>query len=342
MAGAPRRAEAARCRGRARSRSASAPRDRDRRAAVADALARRGRRRRARRPGACSKRVPLQLDALIDAIVPLTLEAPVSGEVVLAAPAVDAPRRQQAVPASKGLNAETGEWEPPAAGQRYGELQAGVQLASRTGALNEIEYSEFVQTHAGVRRGDRRDDRLARHARRDGARARARRLRQPARRAARGAPARARRGLERRLHPAACARHGFVPGVVPGRLVLPVGEEGAPPVLTLTFDSQAALADEPDRAAVRDVTLRFDVPQTPEAVEPFAAWQAAARRRSPSAWTRRSSTTQGPRHAACASARSGRSSGSSTRARGARPRRRVGRGAAPVQLTAAVARASRR
>ena len=32
-----------------------------------------------------------------------------------------------------------------AAGRRYGELQAGVQLASRTGALNEIEYSEFVQ-----------------------------------------------------------------------------------------------------------------------------------------------------------------------------------------------------
>ena len=47
-------------------------------------------------------------------------------------------------------------------------------------------------------------------------------------------------------------------------------------MLTLTFDSQAALADEPDRAAVRDVTLAFDVPQTDAAVEPFKAWQAAA------------------------------------------------------------------
>jgi hypothetical protein len=31
------------------------------------------------------------------------------------------------------------------AGPRYSELQAGVQLANRSGALNEIEYSEFVQ-----------------------------------------------------------------------------------------------------------------------------------------------------------------------------------------------------
>jgi hypothetical protein len=71
-------------------------------------------------------------------------------------------------------------------------------------------------------------------------------------------------------------RHGFVPGVVPGRLVYPSTEEGAPPVLTLTYDSQAALADEPDRASVRDVTLAFDVPQTDPSVEPFKAWQAAA------------------------------------------------------------------
>ena len=61
-----------------------------------------------------------------------------------------------------------------------------------------------------------------------------------------------------------------------GRLVYPASEEGAPPVLTLTFDSQAALADEPDLAAVRDVTLAFDVPQTDPSVEPFRAWQAAA------------------------------------------------------------------
>jgi hypothetical protein len=72
------------------------------------------------------------------------------------------------------------------------------------------------------------------------------------------------------------ARHGFVPGMVPGRLVLASTEEGAPPVLTLTFDSQAALADDPNRAAVRDVTLSFDVPQTDPVADPFVAWQASA------------------------------------------------------------------
>jgi hypothetical protein len=64
--------------------------------------------------------------------------------------------------------------------------------------------------------------------------------------------------------------------VVPGRLVYPSAEEGAPPILALTFDAQAALADEPDRTAVRDVTLAFDVPQTDPGLEPFKAWQAAA------------------------------------------------------------------
>jgi len=72
------------------------------------------------------------------------------------------------------------------------------------------------------------------------------------------------------------ARHGFVAGMVPGRLVLPGAEEGAPPVLTLSFDSQAALADDPNQAALRDVTLSFDVPQTDPSGEPFVAWQASA------------------------------------------------------------------
>jgi hypothetical protein len=71
-------------------------------------------------------------------------------------------------------------------------------------------------------------------------------------------------------------RHGFVPGVVPGRLVLASSEEGAPPVLTLTFDSQAALADDPNLSAVRDVTLSFDVPQTEAKAQPFVSWQASA------------------------------------------------------------------
>ena len=38
----------------------------------------------------------------------------------------------------EGLNSETGEWEALQSSERYGEFQAGVQLANRTGALNEI------------------------------------------------------------------------------------------------------------------------------------------------------------------------------------------------------------
>jgi ZipA, C-terminal FtsZ-binding domain len=71
-------------------------------------------------------------------------------------------------------------------------------------------------------------------------------------------------------------RHGFVPGVVPGRLILPSAAEGAPAVLALSFDSQAALAEDPNQTAVRDLTLAFDVPQTEQSGAPFAAWRSSA------------------------------------------------------------------
>ena len=85
-----------------------------------------------------------RLDALVDAIVPIALEAPVAGELVVGH--LPPSRRAGSKPlAVEGLNAVTGEWETPAHGQTYSEFQAGVQLANRIGALNEIEYSEFVQ-----------------------------------------------------------------------------------------------------------------------------------------------------------------------------------------------------
>ena len=216
-----------------------------------------------------------RLDALIDAIAALTVEAPLGGEFL-----------QQHLPPSRraggkpflieGLNTETGEWEMPALNQRYGELQAGVQLANRTGALNEIEYSEFVQkvqafadavgamidfpdmldVVARARELDafagEHDAQLAVHLRAQSAAWSVGYIQQHA------------------------GRHGFVPGAVPGRLVLPSTEDGAPPILVLSFDSQAALADDPNQAAVRDVTLAFDVPQTDPSADPFVAWQASA------------------------------------------------------------------
>ena len=223
-----------------------------------------------------NRRIVNRIDALIDSIATLSLDAPVNGVSALAH--LPATRRAGGKPLLiEGLNAETGEWEAPQSGQRYGEFQAGMQLANRTGALNEIEYSEFVQKVQAFAEGigafaqfpdmleavatareldafaGQHDAQLAVHLQARSAAWSVGYIQQHA------------------------GRHGFVPGVVPGRLVMPSAEEGAPPVLTLTFDSQAALADDPDVVAVRDVTLAFDVPQTDPKVEPFIAWQASAK-----------------------------------------------------------------
>ncbi len=226
-------------------------------------------------PMVLPRRASLRIDALIDAIATLTLEAPVSGDMVLAYQPLTR-RAGSKLFLIEGLNAETGDWETPLPGQHYSEIQAGVQLANRTGAMNEIEYSEFVQKIEPFAEtiGAMADfpDMLD-------AASRAREL------DAFASQHDAQLAVHLRARSAAwsvgyiqqhAARHGFVAGMVPGRLVLPSTEEGAPPVLTLTFDSQAALAEDPNQAAVRDVTLSFDVPQTDPAADPFIAWQASA------------------------------------------------------------------
>jgi hypothetical protein len=205
----------------------------------------------------------------------MSLEAPVTGDMVQSH--LPATRRVGSkVFMIEGLDVESGEWEPPVPGHRYGEFQAGVQLANRTGALNEIEYSEFVQR---VQAFAEATSAMADFPDMLEVMARAREL------DAFASQSDAQLAVHLKARSAAWSvgyiqqharRHGFVPGVVPGRLVYPSDEEGGPPVLTLTFDSQAALADQPDVAAVRDVTLSFDVPQTDSSVEPFVAWQAAA------------------------------------------------------------------
>ena len=83
------------------------------------------------------------LDALIDAIAPVQVGQAVPGELALQAQ--PATRRAGNKPfAIEGMNQSTHQWEPLQPGQRYLGFQAGVQLANRTGALNEIEFSEFV------------------------------------------------------------------------------------------------------------------------------------------------------------------------------------------------------
>ena len=69
---------------------------------------------------------------------------------------------------------------------------------------------------------------------------------------------------------------GFVPGPIPGRMVLPGTEDGAPPVLTLAYDAQAALEEDPNLSSVRNLSLSFDVPQTAATAEPFVLWQTSA------------------------------------------------------------------
>jgi hypothetical protein len=226
------------------------------------------------RPPPAARR-PARLDALIDAIVPLSLEAPVSGEAVLAH--WPTTRRAGTKPFGiEGLDSGSGDWAQPEPGHRYSELQAGVQLANRSGALNEIEYSEFVQKVQAFADGvgalpDFPDmlDVVARARELD----------------AFAAPVDAQLSLRLVAKSVAwsvgylqqcAARRGLVPGVVPGRLVLPAAEEGDPPVLVLEFDAQAALADDPQTAALREAVLSLDVPQTAAAIEPFPLWHRTA------------------------------------------------------------------
>lgn len=229
------------------------------------------------------RRVP-RLDALIDAIVPLALEAPVTGELLLMH--LPPTRRAGSKPFYiEGLDADSGVWEPPTPGRRYTELQAGVQLANRSGAINEIEYSEFLQkigafadaVGAGID-GARAPDMLD-------VVARAREL------DAMTTPLDVQLTVTLRANEAAwslgylqqvAGKIGFVLGAVPGRLVLPSADEGAPPLLVLAVESQAALAalgnegDAPG-TGVRNCTLTLDVPQTPASAEPFPAWQLAGK-----------------------------------------------------------------
>jgi len=219
----------------------------------------------------------VRLDALIDAIATLAVDAPVAGERVLAH--LPGANRVGTKPFFiEGLNSETGEWETIVPNARYGEFQAGVQMANRNGALNEIEFSEFVQkleTFAqAIGASTDLPDMLETVAR-------AREL------DAFASQHDAQLVALLRANSVAWSvgyltqvaqRHGFVPGAVPGRLVLPAIEEGAPPVLVLGFDAQAALADDPGQAAVRELSLGLDVAQTEELAEPFAAWHGAARK----------------------------------------------------------------
>ncbi len=208
------------------------------------------------------------LDALIDVIANIELEGVVFGEAALAAmpPSRRIGSKSFMV---EGLHAHRGEWEVIKSGQRYSAFQAGIQLANRLGALNEIEFSEFVmktQRFADAMAGEAEFTDMIEEV------ARARELDQFA--------SEHDAQLIFQIHaqrlawsPGFVQQHasqlGFVAGVIPGRMVIPAKAIGLPPILGLSFDTQAALADDPSNSAIRLLSLTLDVPQVEQSDEPF-------------------------------------------------------------------------
>lgn len=209
-----------------------------------------------------------QLDALIDVISIIDVEQPVSGDAALAA--LPATRRV----GTKAFHVEGccqphGPWEPLQSGKLYSGFQSGVQLANRVGALNDIEFSEFVvktQAFADAVGGTANFSDMLEEV------ARARELDQFA------------SAHDAQLSFTLCAtaaawslgyiqqhaaRLGFVAGVIPGRMVLRSQHAGLPPVLSLTFDTQTTMADDPALSAIRAFTLSLDVPQVTREELPF-------------------------------------------------------------------------
>ena len=214
------------------------------------------------------------IDALIDTIATISPETEVSGDAALAA--MPSTRRVGAKPfAIEGFSEARQLWEKPLAGQRYLSFQAAVQLANRSGALNEIEYSEFVMktqafcdTINATPMFPEMNEEVAR----------ARELDQFA------SEHDAQLGFLLQASNAAwspgyvqqnAARLGFVAGAIPGRMVMPAKVSGLPPVLSLSFDTQAALAEDPDLSAIRELVISLDVPLVDRHEQAFARMREA-------------------------------------------------------------------
>lgn len=217
-----------------------------------------------------------QLDPLIDILTAIDLDFPISGDAILAAMPVT--RRVGSKPfAVEGLREDGTEWEVPRPGQRYSALQAGVQLANRTGALNEIEYSEFViktQNFADAVSGAPEFPEMSEEV------ARAREL------DAFAATHDAQLRFVLRAVGVAwstgyvaqnAARIGFVAGALPGRMVLPNPVASLPQLITLTFDSQAAMAEDAAQSAIRELSLSLELPHVARSEQPFTRMRECAK-----------------------------------------------------------------
>lgn len=193
----------------------------------------------------------------IDCIAMLELDEPSTGEMALSHMPVTH-RVGSKTWRVEGYNRQSKAWEPIQAGQVYDRFQAGIQIVNRNGALNDVEFSDFVAkaSHLAENLGASADfpDMLTEVAR-------AKELEQftlahdislslhiEAKRAAWSFAY-----LQQHVQ-----RAGFVAGVLPGRWVLSTSEHV---LIALTIDSQAAMADDVEAVPIRKLSLILDVPQ---------------------------------------------------------------------------------
>ena len=93
-------------------------------------------------PMAQAPQKPLPVDELIDCQLAIELDGPVRGEKLL--PALQGVRHVGGKAVHYIGQGEDGQWEPVAVSGIYTTVRAGVQMANRASALNEIGFSEIV------------------------------------------------------------------------------------------------------------------------------------------------------------------------------------------------------
>ena len=84
----------------------------------------------------------LPVDALVDCVIPLALGSNLRGEKIIGP--IQSLRHVGNKPVNFVGQREDGSWEAIQRGAMYSALLAGIQLANRSSALNEIEFSELV------------------------------------------------------------------------------------------------------------------------------------------------------------------------------------------------------
>jgi hypothetical protein len=209
-----------------------------------------------------------KLDAIIDVITPLNLDMPIKGDFVLAA--MPPSRRVGTKPFSiEGLCIANETWGPVLPTQSYSQLQAGLQLANRSGPINDIEFSEYVvkTQHFCDVIGAQADfpDMMTEVQR-------ARELDQFA------SACDAQLSFTLRATKAAwsvgyvqlqASKLGFVAGSLPGKMIVPPQAAGDAALLSLRIDAQAAMADDPEQSSVRDIRLELDVGHVAQSLKPY-------------------------------------------------------------------------